>query len=54
MTIQRIRLAATFKRTTPFAFLAFEAVRPLIPGFAYRLIQWDEMSKASDAGVIFG
>ena len=54
MTIQRLRLADTFKRTSPFAWLAFQAVRPLIEGFAYRLIQWEELSKATDAGVVFG
>lgn len=54
MTIKRLRLADTFKRTSPFAWLAFQAVRPLIEGYAYRLIQLDEMSKAVEAGVVFG
>jgi hypothetical protein len=54
MTIQRLRLADTFKRTSPFAWLAFQAVRPLVEGYAYRLIQLEEMSKAVDAGVVFG
>jgi len=54
MTIDRIRLAGSFRQTSPFAWLAFEATRPVIEGFAYRLMQWDELSKATDAGVVFG
>jgi hypothetical protein len=52
--MKRLRLAGTYRRSSPFAWLAFEATRPLIEGFAYRLIQWDEMSQATDAGIIFG
>jgi hypothetical protein len=52
--LHRLRLADTFKRLSPFAWLAFQAVRPLIEGRAYRLLQWGELSEATDAGVIFG
>lgn len=54
MTIHRIRLAHTYEHTSPFAWFAFQACRPLVEGYAYRLLQWDELSLASDAGVVFG
>jgi hypothetical protein len=50
----RIRLASTFRRSTPMAFRAFEATRWLIDGYAYRLLQWDDISVATDAGIVFG